>query len=224
MTSSPSRRTVLGAALGAASAAVLAGCSGGRPADGGTAVRFLGPETPETFRAVVRGFERANPDLRIDYTPVPPDQLGDVLQLRLSAKDDAIDVYAVDQPRVPALSARGFLTDLTPIAGRARAAVTHEQYGVSSWQGRLRSLPIRTSTQYLFCNADLLTRAGGPRDLPAAPVLPRDPARTRRGRPDGRARLVGHLPADPRDLVVDADMEAVAEEIVARIVRASRRD
>lgn len=166
MTSSPSRRTVLGATLGVASAAVLAGCSGGRPADGRTAVRFLGPETPETFRAVIRGFERANPDLRIDYTPVPPDQLGDVLQLRLSAKDDAIDVYAVDQPRVPALSARGFLTGLAPIADRARAAVTPEQYGVSSWQGRLRSLPIWTSTQYLFYNADLLTRAGAP--LPGA--------------------------------------------------------
>ncbi|MEU8696584.1 extracellular solute-binding protein [Streptomyces sp. NPDC048680] len=166
MTSSPRRRTVLGAALGAAAAAALAGCSGGRPADGRTAVRFLGPETPETFRAVIRGFERANPDVRIDYTPVPPDQLGDVLQLRLSAEDGAIDVYAADQPRVPALTARGFLTDLTPVADRARAAVTPEQYGVSSWQGRLRSLPVWTSTQYLFYNADLLTKAGAP--LPGA--------------------------------------------------------
>ncbi|WP_328329155.1 MULTISPECIES: extracellular solute-binding protein [unclassified Streptomyces] len=162
MTRSPSRRTVLGAALGVASAAALAGCSGGRPADGRTAVRFLGPETPETFRAVIRGFERANPDLRIDYTPVPPDQLNDVLQLRLSAKDSAIDVYTVDQPRVPALTARGFLTALGPVADRTRAAVTPEQYGVSSWEGRLRSLPVWTSTQYLFYNADLLTKAGAP--------------------------------------------------------------
>lgn len=160
MTSSPSRRTLLSAALGAASAAALAGCSGGRPADGRTAVRFLGPETPETFRAVIRGFERANPGLRIDYTAVPPDQLNDVLQLRLSAKDSAIDVYAVDQPRVPALTARGFLTDLDRVAARTRAAVTPEQFAVSSWQGKLRSLPIWTSTQYLFYNADLLTAAG----------------------------------------------------------------
>lgn len=160
MTSSPSRRTVLGAALGVASAAALAGCSDSRRADGRTAVRFLGPETPDTFRAVIRGFERANPGIRIDYTPVPPDQLGDVLQLRLSAKDSAIDVYAVDQPRVPALTARGFLTDLGRIADRTRAAVTPEQYAVSSWDGSLRSLPIWTSTQYLFYNADLLAKAG----------------------------------------------------------------
>ncbi|MFJ2914671.1 hypothetical protein ACIO8F_35885 [Streptomyces sp. NPDC087228] len=180
MRSSPSRRTVLGAALGASSAAALAGCSGGRPADGRTAVRFLGPETPKTFRAVIRGFERADPDLRIDSAPVPPDRLGDALQL-LSVKDDAIDVYAVDQPRVPALTARGFLTDLTdltPIADRARAAVTSGQYGAGSLQGKIRSLPIRTSTQYLFRDADLLTKAGTP--LPGAASADR----AARGPPD----------------------------------------
>ncbi|MEU2669306.1 extracellular solute-binding protein [Streptomyces sp. NPDC007164] len=201
MTSSPSRRTVLGAALAATSAAALAGCSGGRPADGRTAVRFLGPETPETFRAVIRGFERANPDLRIDYTPVPPDQLGDVLQLRLSAQDDAIDVYAVDQPRVPALTARGFLTDLSPIAGRARAAVTPEQYGVSSWKGRLRSLPIWTSTQYLFYNADLLTRAGAP--LPGA--APADRWSWERTRSTGR-RAMDRAGADYALLLEQTDL------------------
>ncbi|MFJ2134727.1 extracellular solute-binding protein [Streptomyces sp. NPDC087845] len=178
MRSSPSRRTVLGAALGASSAAALAGCSGGRPADGRTAVRFLGPETPKTFRAVIRGSERADSDLRIDSAPVPPDRLGDALQLRLSAKDDAIDVYAVDQPRVPALTARGFLTDLTPIADRARAAVTSGQYGAGSLQGKIRSLPIRTSTQYLFRDADLLTKAGTP--LPGAASADR----AARGPPD----------------------------------------
>ncbi|MFJ3713654.1 extracellular solute-binding protein [Streptomyces sp. NBC_01267] len=160
MTRPLSRRSLLGAALGTVSAAALAGCSGGRPTDGATTVQFLGPEAAETFAPVIRGFELARPGLRIAYTPVPPDQLNDSLQLRLSAKDNAIDVYCVDQPRVPALTARGFLTDLTDIADRARPLVTPEQYDVSSWEGRLRSLPVWTSTQYLFYNADLLDKAG----------------------------------------------------------------
>ncbi|WP_250301429.1 extracellular solute-binding protein [Streptomyces sp. A 4/2] len=160
MTRPLSRRSLLGAALGTVSAAALAGCSGGRPPDGATTVQFLGPEAAETFAPVIRGFELARPGLRIAYTPVPPDQLNDSLQLRLSAKDNAIDVYCVDQPRVPALTARGFLTDLTDIADRARPLVTPEQYDVSSWEGRLRSLPVWTSTQYLFYNADLLDKAG----------------------------------------------------------------
>ncbi|WP_176739931.1 extracellular solute-binding protein [Streptomyces sp. Ncost-T10-10d] len=167
MTSSPSRRTVLGAALGVASAAALAGCSGGRPADGRTAVRFLGPETPETFRAVIRGFERANPDLRIDYTPVPPDQLGDVLQLRLSAKDSAIDVYTVDQPRVPALTARGFLTDLDAVADRTRPPSPPSS--TASAPGRAGSVPCRSGPPP---STSSTTRTCSPRPVHRSPERP----------------------------------------------------
>lgn len=155
-----SRRTLLGAALAAASGTGLAGCSSQASGASSGTVRFLGPETAETFRPVIRAFEEAHPGLRVAYTPVPPDQLNDVLQLRLSARDSAIDVYCVDQPRVPALSARGFLTDLTSVSRHARAAVTKEQYDISSWGGTLRSLPVWTSTQYLFYNPDLLRKAG----------------------------------------------------------------
>ncbi|KUN17635.1 hypothetical protein AQJ11_37890 [Streptomyces corchorusii] len=160
-------RAVLGAALTAAGG-TLTGCSSGASvgAAGRRTVRLLGPETPETFRPVIRGFERAHPDLRVAYTAVPPTQLNDVLQLRLSAKDAAIDVYCVDQPRVPALTARGFLTDLSDVQTRTRAAVTREQYEISSWKGTLRCLPVWTSTQYLFYNADLLQKAGVTRPKP----------------------------------------------------------
>ncbi|MFF1592998.1 ABC transporter substrate-binding protein [Streptomyces sp. NPDC058286] len=154
-----SRRALLGAAL-VASGAAMTGCASGASGSSGGTVRFLGPETSETFRPVIRGFEKAHPGLRVAYTAVPPAQLNDVLQLRLSAKDSAIDVYCVDQPRVPALAARGFLTDLTPVSQRARAAVTEEQYEISSWEGILRSLPVWTSTQYLFYNTALLKKAG----------------------------------------------------------------
>ncbi|MGW1681259.1 ABC transporter substrate-binding protein [Saccharopolyspora sp. NPDC002376] len=160
MTGRLSRRQLIEATVAAASGIALSSCSRGSSTDGRTAIRFLGPEEAETFQPVINGFQRANPDLRVEYTPVPPDQLNDVLQLRLSAKDSAIDVYCVDQPRVPALTARGFLTDLSEIAPRARATVTEEQYEVSSWADRLRCLPVWTSTQYLFYNADLLKNAG----------------------------------------------------------------
>ncbi|MGW2182601.1 ABC transporter substrate-binding protein [Streptomyces sp. NPDC001732] len=165
-----SRRRLLGTALAAASGGILAGCSSsgvsGASGPSRETVRFLGPETPATFAPVIHGFEKAHPGVRVAYTAVPPAQLNDVLQLRLSAEDSAIDVYCVDQPRIPALSARGFLTDLTPVSERARAAVTEEQYEISSWNGTLRSLPVWTSTQYLFYNADLLKKAGV--DVPSA--------------------------------------------------------
>ncbi|MEU0739740.1 extracellular solute-binding protein [Streptomyces sp. NPDC006134] len=159
-----SRRGLLGAALAVAGGAALAGCSGGGTADGTASLRFLGPNTPESLRPLTDAFRAARPRARVAYTAIPPTQLSDVLQLRLTARDSAIDVYFADQPRVPALAARGFLTDLDaarPGTGaRARAAVSEEQYGASSWDGRLWSLPLWTSTQYLFYNARLLAAAG----------------------------------------------------------------
>ncbi|MEJ1199379.1 MULTISPECIES: extracellular solute-binding protein [unclassified Streptomyces] len=160
-----SRRGLLGAALAAAGGAALTGCSGrGGTADGGTALRFLGPNTAESLRPLTDAYRTARPRSRVDYTAIPPTQLSDVLQLRLTAKDTAIDVYFADQPRVPALAARGFLTDLGATRhgtdARARAAVSEEQYTASSWDGHLWSLPLWTSTQYLFHNTRLLNAAG----------------------------------------------------------------
>ncbi|PSK96012.1 carbohydrate ABC transporter substrate-binding protein (CUT1 family) [Murinocardiopsis flavida] len=166
MSGALSRRRLLTGGAGIAAAVGLSGCAGGSDPRGRTVLGFLGSEAAATFQPVIDGFERANPGIAVAYTTVPADQLNDVLQLRLSAADSAIDVYTVDQPRVPALSARGFLTDLDPVAGRARDAVLPEQFEISSWEGRLRSLPIWTSTQYLFCNVDMLRKAGA--EVPAA--------------------------------------------------------
>ncbi|GAA5046816.1 multiple sugar transport system substrate-binding protein [Thermocatellispora tengchongensis] len=164
------RRTALTAAAllaGVVTALSACGSSGGSapgtPGASGPAtgtLRFVGPEEPKTFEPVIAGFEAENPGIQVEYTQVPFDQLNNVLQQRLAAKDSSIDVYTVDQPRLSALAARGFLVDLSDLREKVRQAVVPGQYEVNVFRDKMWAVPIWTSDQFLFYNAALLKKAG----------------------------------------------------------------
>lgn len=155
------------ALIAAASAAVLlvsgcsaAGGSGSSDADASGTVKFLGPEDPKTFAPVIAAFEKANPDITIDYTQVPFDQYSSTLQQRLSAKDDTIDVFAVDQPNLAQIAAQGFLVDLSDLEDQAKAATSEAQYDINIYNDKMYALSVWNSTQMLFYNKDMLDKAG----------------------------------------------------------------
>lgn len=171
----PRLRIALAAAV-AGALGVLSACGSGggsTAADSGPAsgtVQFVGPEDPKTFQPVIAGFEAKNPAIKVKYTQVPFDQLNNVLQQRLAAKDKSIDVYTVDQPRLSALATRGFLVDLSDLTGKVKGSAVSGQYDVNVFRGKMWALPIWTSDQFLFYNIDLLKKAG------IAPP-PKDPAK-----------------------------------------------
>ncbi|MET9246632.1 sugar ABC transporter substrate-binding protein [Nonomuraea sp. NPDC003709] len=145
-------------------AVLAAGCGSGGGGGGGDSasktLRFVGPEDPKTFQPVIDGFQAKNPGVQVAYTQIPFDQLNSTLQQRLAAKDDTIDVYTVDQPRVAALATRGFLVDLSDWKDRVKQAALPAQYEVNEHNGKLWSVPIWTSDQFLFYNKTLLKKAG----------------------------------------------------------------
>jgi multiple sugar transport system substrate-binding protein len=147
---------------------LAAGC--GAAGDAPDTLRFVGPEDPKTFQPVIDGFRAKHPGVRVEYTQIPFDQLNSTLQQRLAAGDDSIDVYTVDQPRVSALAARGFLADLSDLKDRVKQAALPAQYEVNEHRGKLWSVPIWTSDQFLFYNRTLLEKAG-------VPPPPSDPAK-----------------------------------------------
>jgi len=155
----------------AATALVLSGCSNsaGEPAateEGSGTVQFLGPEDPKTFAPVIEAFEAEHPDITIKYAQVPFDQYASTLQQRLSAKDDTIDVYAVDQPNLAQIAAQGFLEDLSDLKDKAKAATSAAQYDINIYDDKMYALSIWNSTQMLFYNKDVLAAAGI--ELPSA--------------------------------------------------------
>ncbi|KQR00448.1 hypothetical protein ASF72_16525 [Arthrobacter sp. Leaf141] len=123
-------------------------------------MNFLGPEDAATFAPVIKAFEAKNPDITVKYSQVPFDQLNSTLQQRLGAKDDTIDVYTVDQPRLSQLAAQGFLEDLSSLKDQTEAAVPEAQYSVNLYQDKMWALPVWNSTQLLFFNKTALDAAG----------------------------------------------------------------
>jgi ABC-type glycerol-3-phosphate transport system substrate-binding protein len=147
----------------AAGALLLTGCSASGDsgsAEGSGTVQFLGPEDPATFAPVIEAFEAEHPDITIDYTQVPFDQYSSTLQQRLGAKDDTIDVYAVDQPNLSQLAAQGFLEDLSDLEDQAKAATSDAQYEINLYDGKMWALSVWNSTQLMFYNRDALAAAG----------------------------------------------------------------
>ncbi len=150
-----------------ASLLVVAGCSSpaadtstGSDGDGTGTVRFLGPEDPKTFGPVISAFEAQNPDITVEYAQVPFDQYASTLQQRLAAKDDTIDVFAVDQPNLAQIAAQGFLVDISDLKDEAQQATSPAQYAVNLYDEKMYALSVWNSTQMLFYNKEILDKAG----------------------------------------------------------------
>ncbi len=147
--------------------AALTACSSnddtGAAGDANSAtLTFVNAQDPGTFDQVIAAFEKANPNIKVKQQVVPFDDLNPTVQSRLGAKDSSIDLYDVDEPRLPAFVARGFLADLTDLRGAAQGKIDPRALDLTSYQGKQYALPRWTSTQLLFYNKTLLAKAGVP--------------------------------------------------------------
>lgn len=120
----------------------------------------------EGMQSVVDKFEEEHPSINVEWETVPFSDLNSVVDSRVSQKNGSIDVYWVDQPRVASLASRGYLEDITDqFAGRTDKW-DEPSKEASSYDGKLWSTPIATSTQILYYNKTLLDKAGV--DAPSA--------------------------------------------------------
>ncbi|WP_158602840.1 ABC transporter substrate-binding protein [Jiangella rhizosphaerae] len=146
----------------------LAACGGGTEAgggdgedDGGTVtLQFIHPEVAGSFDPLIEAYEASHPGVRIEATNVPFDQLQSTLQSRLSQGDSSIDVYTVDPSRIPGIVAREQLLDISDLMDQAEEATIPSSLEPNVVDGKLWSLPIWTSEQYLYYNPTLLEQAG----------------------------------------------------------------
>ncbi|WP_319531321.1 sugar ABC transporter substrate-binding protein [uncultured Cohaesibacter sp.] len=124
-------------------------------------VNFLSANQPENYSALIPAFEAANPDIKINFTRLPFDELNAAIEARVGGGDETIDIFEADTPRIPALASRGYLTELesyrSQIEGIARSPVDVEQV---SYDGKIYAFPLWNSTQLLYYNRDLLKKAG----------------------------------------------------------------
>jgi ABC-type glycerol-3-phosphate transport system substrate-binding protein len=124
-------------------------------------LHYVGAAYPaKAYKPVFAAFEKAHPNIKIQYQEVPQDQLNNVLTNRITGSD--IDIFDVDMPRVAAYNARGWLTDLTPAFGNLAGKIDTASLDASTVDGKLVGMPLQTSEQLLYYNKKLLKKAGIP--------------------------------------------------------------
>jgi len=170
------RIRITGAILGAGLLLATAGCSSSGGSGAATDDWSIPDEDPtatikvlsildaekDGMQPVLDAFKKAHPTITVEYESVPFDQLNSVLEARISNKDGNPDVFWADMPRIAALKARGYTTDLTEQFEPYKDSWDTASYDGSAVDGTLQGVPIANSTQLLFYNKDLLDAAGLP--------------------------------------------------------------
>jgi ABC-type glycerol-3-phosphate transport system substrate-binding protein len=122
-------------------------------------LNYVGAAYPaKALEPVIAAFEKAHPNITIEYQEIPQDQLNNVLSSRLDGSD--IDVFDVDMPRVAAYNARGWLTDVSPAFGDLSDQLDKASLDATTVDGKLVGMPLQTSEQLLYFNKTLLKKAG----------------------------------------------------------------
>nr|WP_296067480.1 sugar ABC transporter substrate-binding protein [uncultured Actinoplanes sp.] len=139
----------------------IAGCSGGDSggSSSGATLTFVNAQDPGTFDKVIASFEKANPTIKIKQQAVPFDDLNSTVQSRLGAKDADIDLYDVDEPRLAAFAARGFLEPLDDLRQQAGDKIDANALKITTYQNKQYAMPRWTSSQLLYYNKSLLAEA-----------------------------------------------------------------
>jgi multiple sugar transport system substrate-binding protein len=167
---------ILALLTAAVTAAAAAGCGGGDDPEGGaggtTTLTFVNAQDPGTFDKVIADFQAANPTIKIKQQVVPFDDLNSTVQSRLGAKDADIDLYDVDEPRLAAFASRGFLEPLDDLRTQGQDKIDPNALKITQFNGKQYAMPRWTSSQLLYYNKALLTKAGitAPSSDPKSPI------------------------------------------------------
>jgi multiple sugar transport system substrate-binding protein len=165
---------VLSVAAATALTLIAAGCGGssGGSSGGTTTLTFVNAQDPGTFDKVIAAFQKANPTIKIKQQVVPFDDLNSTVQSRLGSKDSGIDLYDVDEPRLAAFAARGFLEPLDDLKQQAADKIDPNALKITTYQNKQYAMPRWTSSQLLYFNKTLLAKAkiAAPSSDPAQPA------------------------------------------------------
>ncbi|GGK55826.1 extracellular solute-binding protein [Streptomyces flaveus] len=162
------RRGIAATALAASLALTATACggsdSGSDESDGPVTITWWDTsnatnEAP-TYQALVKEFEKANPDIKVDYVNVPFDQAQNKFDTAAGAKG-APDVLRSEVGWTPAFAKKGFFL---PLDG-TEALADQDKFQSSlieqaKYDGKTYGVPLVTDTLALVYNKDLFKQAG----------------------------------------------------------------
>lgn len=148
------------AAMAAAAMLVpLAACGGGSAADGKTTLSFFSNNSQDKYQPIIDAFEKANPDIKIDYSTTTGSQSGyqQTLQTRISGGNLA-DVYIVPPEALNDLVKGNYAKDLTNESFMDKIGDSAKK--AYSVDGKVYAMGVSTWTNAWVYNKDLLKKVG----------------------------------------------------------------
>ena len=154
------RTLVAAAAVAAASALVLSGCSATAEAEGPVTITYTNfisnDGNEDNLQAIVDAFEKENPDITVEVTTLPYGDYGTALQTDLAA-GTVSDVFDIEYANYASYQANGVLAPIEVANPDAYRQSLLEAY---STDGTSYALPSSFSDVVLYYNADLFDAAG----------------------------------------------------------------
>lgn len=113
------------------------------------------------MEAVAANYMAGNPDVTVAIQALPWGQFFQVSELRLRSADAEIDLIYTDAPVVASYAANGFIVPFEgAIADLAKTTLVQAALDAGTFEGGLYALPMNSSAQVLYYNADILSAAG----------------------------------------------------------------
>jgi multiple sugar transport system substrate-binding protein len=113
------------------------------------------------FDEVAKEFEAANPNIKVEMTYVPYEQVHDKIVTGMAAKPPAYDAVMVDVIWYDEFIKDGYLADVTSrITADEKQNIFPTAWNVVTRNGKAYGMPWLLDTKYLYYNKDLLKQAG----------------------------------------------------------------
>ncbi|CAL9606408.1 hypothetical protein SUDANB58_05544 [Streptomyces sp. enrichment culture] len=160
-----SRRSVLAAMAAVPLTGAVSACSGtggGRSRGGSGTTRITFWSALRGSQEVVDAFNRTHDRIQVDFQQVPSGGQGGYAKLSNAARaGNAPDVATIEYPQVPGYAIDGVARDITDLVGDSlRRTLLPQALGLTTFGGRVFSVPLDVEPMVLHYRADLFDRYG----------------------------------------------------------------
>ncbi|WP_217140346.1 ABC transporter substrate-binding protein [Streptomyces sp. AC627_RSS907] len=161
----PSRRSVLAAMAAVPLTGAASACSG----ENGASSARTSSTTRITFWSALRGsqqvvdaFNRTHRNIQVEFQQIPSGGQGGYAKLSNAARaGNAPDVATIEYPQVPGYAIDGVARDITDLIGdRLRRKLLPQALGLTTFEGRVFSVPLDVEPMVMHYRADLFDHFG----------------------------------------------------------------
>ncbi|MEV0977561.1 sugar ABC transporter substrate-binding protein [Streptomyces sp. NPDC049915] len=160
----PTRRSVLAALTAAPLAAGVSACSGAGDARSrsSTVTRITFWSALRGSKEVVDAFNRTHRTVQVDFQQIPSGGQGGYAKLSNAARaGNAPDVATIEYPQVPGFAIDGVARDITGlVSDTLRTRLLPQALGLTTFEGRVFSVPLDVEPMVMHYRADLFERYG----------------------------------------------------------------